>query len=78
MNTLSPATQNHVARLNEDMLDLEHNKRRLTKGQRLATKNRRQHKVYYGYLLRKQELLVKHNRAQREELYSKPLFFLPK
>lgn len=73
MIPLSPVAQDHVIRLNQEMLDLERDKRRLMKGLRLANDDCRQHKVYYAYLLKKQELFLKHNRAQREELYSMAL-----
>lgn len=77
MSSLSPLVENHVFRLNAQMLKLERDKRRLSRGQRLATDNCRQHKVYYAYLLKKQQLLFKHSRAQREDLYSMSLFFPP-
>ncbi|KAJ4386622.1 hypothetical protein N0V93_009520 [Gnomoniopsis smithogilvyi] len=70
MMSLSPVMKDHVARLSEEMLDLEHDKRKLTKGLRLAHDDCCQHKIYYAYLLKKQELFVKHIRAQREELYN--------
>lgn len=70
MYPLSPVMQDHVARLNEEILDLERDKRRLMEGLRAANEDCRQHKVYYAYILKKQENLVKHSRAQREELYS--------
>lgn len=69
MSTLSPIEEDHVILLNQEMLDMERNKRRLHEGKRLASNNCRQHRLYYAYLLKKQELFVKHKESQREELY---------
>lgn len=70
MSPLSPIVEDLVIVLNQEMLDMERNKRRLLEGQRLASDNCRQHKRYYAYLLKKQQLFIKHKEAQREELYS--------
>lgn len=76
MSPLSPIVEDLVIVLNQEMLDMERNKRRLLEGQRLASDNCRQHRRYYAYLLKKQELFVKHKDAQREELYSMKLLTL--
>lgn len=76
MSPLSPIVEDLVIVLNQEMLDMERKKRRLLDGQRLARDNCRQHRRYYAYLLKKQELFVKHKDAQREELYSMKLLTL--
>lgn len=69
--SLVATPQDHVARLQAEIVNLEREIKKLTKGHGIASENRHKHKLYYIHLLRKQELLNKRCRqVLLEELYS--------